>query len=101
MNAQIAHAIENLSAAPMIDYEFLFDDEDFVVSLNGDCHPSSISGFSVDANRCFVLHRVLDEVLTLPMPPMFVPLVMSAEDVVFVRFEMGEVKDYKACRRVG
>lgn len=75
-----------LGAASLLSFELVFTDDDFFVSVNGDCLPSMCDGFSLNDAGCFVLRQGPVEYVSQPMPDAMVPLFAASDDVLFVRF---------------
>jgi hypothetical protein len=90
-DTEITSAIE--LAKTLTSFDVVSSEDDFFISLNGQVLPSECTGYSIDENKCFVLHQEAGDVVTFPIPEFFQSYFMETEKILFVRFMNGEVFD--------
>lgn len=79
--------------AVLASYDVLLNEDDFFISVNGVVKPSDCTGFSIDENECLVFHQDQGDVVSYPVPDTFKELIASSKQILFVRFEEGDVED--------
>lgn len=85
MSVNSVAEVAALGVAPLLSFEVVITDDDFFVSVNGDCLPSMCDGFSLNETGCFVLRQGPVEFVSAPMSPQFVSL-FSTNNVLFAQF---------------
>lgn len=101
MSANSVEEMKSLGEAPFLSFEVVYNEDDFFVSVNGDCLPTMCSGFSLNEAECLVLRQGPMEFVSLPMPAEFVYLFGASNDVLFVHFLPDKKMDTSFLPRLG